>query len=107
MKWSNWRIDMVGAAVLVSLPTLVYCLAVAPRLEAEQRVRDMSEELSDRETKARGLQASLAPLELSTTRLQEQIRTSPVMLADPAMLNLKAEAVSELAAQHGLQVDLV
>jgi len=104
-RWRWWRIDLVGAAVMVALALVVGLGGFWPLVrDHREQARDQAEMIAQREQAAR-LEAGLVMLRTRVDAVHDALEREALHLRPASALNRHLTDISSLAVESGLRID--
>jgi hypothetical protein len=100
-----WKIDSIGALVLISLSALAYFAGVNPLLQRHAMVQNQRIELVAARDKSAEVQQMLTVLNRQLGVAQKSLAASPLRLQPVAGLNQRLALVTDLATRGGAGLD--
>jgi len=101
-RW--WRVDAVGAAVLLALAAAVYLCGYYPLMRSHREYRDKQAALSAQQEHSARLESTLLALQKRLAGVSRTLAASNLNLKPAANLNNQLTQISSLAAECGLAI---
>ena len=100
-----WHTVGVAAAVCVALTVAAYAVGVRPLLARHQHEAAQRNLLAERTAATSQATATLAGLNRDLTEAKEALARTPLRLEHASSINLRLEAVAQLASECGVSLD--
>lgn len=107
MKWTHWRLDLTGVAVIAGLSVIAYFGLVSPAIAHHEMAQAQGVELAVQRNKARDLDRSLRAVHDQLTQMQTAIEKANFKLDPPTALNERLAMITDVAGRNRLQVDTI
>lgn len=104
-RWRHWPIDLGGLAVIALITAAAYIVTLKPILDAEAERIAREKHIDAQTTKETQLTSTLTVMRNQLLKMREAIDDSAIQLQSVSHLNRRLAAVTELAAEAGLQVN--
>ena len=101
----TWKVDGVGALILIALSAAGYLLGASPLLARHASVQEQQLELVAARGKSAEVQTSLARVQQQLAVAQGLLAASPLRLQPATILNQRLASVTGLAGQGGVGLD--
>jgi len=106
-KRTRLIIDIAGTAFCVAATAVFYVLALGPMLVQENQADTFREKVNAQRAIARGLTQTLAKGKTALRQAKRELAESPLHLAPVTAVNTRILAVTTLARECGLKLDVV
>ena len=103
--WTKWRIDLIGAAVLVVLTSVFVMGPVRGALRQRAVAKVRRAELASQEGRLAHADRVLTAVKKDQGAVEAQLAQSALHLEPSANVNNRLARISELAIEAGLQID--
>ena len=103
--WKWWRVDAVGAGILLALSLAVYVCGYYPLMSSHSEYEDKQAALATQREHSARLESTLLALQKRLATVSQSLTSGSLNLKPAASLNNQLTQISALATASGLAID--